>query len=171
MSNVFIKNLIRFISLTLTQIFLLQNVMYYHLSTPLPYILFILLLPIKTPNQLLFLLSFVLGLTIDVFYDTIGLHATACTLVGLVRILFLTLTLRQDKYDSIQTPTLGTMGFKWFFFYASTLTLFHHTILFLFETFNFSELFHTLLRAIGSSVFTVILILVYEYMFFSKKVH
>ncbi len=170
MTNIFILNLVRFIVLSLIQVFLLQNVGYYNLSIPFLYILFILLLPIKIPHWLLFLLSFVSGLTIDIFYDTLGLHTTACTVMALARIIFINLTLQQDKYESNQTPSLGTMGFRWFFFYAVTLTFFHHTILFLFETFRFSDILYTLLRTVSSSIFTITLIFIYEYIFFHKRI-
>lgn len=170
MSSIFILNLARFAILILIQVFLLQNVGYYNLSTPFLYILFILLLPIKIPHWLLFISSFASGLIIDIFYDTLGLHATACTVMALTRIVFISVTLQQDKYENNQTPSLGAMGFRWFFFYTATLTFFHHTVLFLFETFRFSDLLYTLLRTVSSSIFTIVLIFIYEYIFFHKKV-
>jgi hypothetical protein len=75
MSRIILINLIRFVMLVLLQVFLLKNITLYNLSTPYLYILFILLLPFETPNLVLFALAFVLGLTIDAFYDTPGLHA------------------------------------------------------------------------------------------------
>jgi rod shape-determining protein MreD len=169
MSNIFTRNLVRFIVLILIQVFLLQNVGYYNLAIPFLYILFILLLPIKIPNWLLFMLSFCSGFVIDIFYDTLGLHAAACTVMALVRILFITLTLQQDKYESGQIPSLGNMGLRWFFFYATTLTFIHHTVLFLFEAFRLSDILYTLLRTIASSILTIVLILVYECIFFHRK--
>ncbi|MFN8406384.1 MAG: rod shape-determining protein MreD [Sphingobacteriaceae bacterium] len=169
MSNIFTRNLVRFIVLILIQVFLLQNVGYYNLAIPFLYILFILLLPIKIPNWLLFMLSFCSGFVIDIFYDTLGLHAAACTVMALARILFITLTLQQDKYESGQIPSLGNMGLRWFFFYATTLTFIHHTVLFLFEAFRLSDILYTLLRTIASSILTIVLILVYECIFFHRK--
>lgn len=170
MNTLFTRNLVRFISLILIQVFFLQNVGYYNLSTPFLYILFILLLPIKTPNWLLFILAFISGFSIDLFYDTLGLHTTACVVLAFVRIVFLSLTLQQERYEAGQTPSLAIMGFKWFFFYATTLTFFHHAILFLFETFRFSDFLYTLLRIILSLIFTLMLIFTYEYIFYYKKV-
>ena len=162
-------NFLRFIILLFVQVFLLKNIGYYNLATPYLYILFVLLLPFETPNWLLFSLAFVMGISIDVFYDTLGLHALACTVLAFVRILYISITVQKDGFDNEPEPALGIMGFRWFFFYAVVLTLFHHLTLFLCETFRFSDLPYTLFRALLSSLFTVFLILIAEFIFFRKK--
>ena len=170
MGRVIIVNGIRFILLLAIQVFLLKNIGYYNLSIPNLYILFILLLPFGIPNGLLFFLAFVTGITVDVFYDTLGLNAAACTVLAFVRIIFIRLTVQRDGFDNEPEPSLGVMGFRWFIFYAIILTFFHHLILFTFETFRFSELGYTLIRVISSTLFTVFLMLVTEFVFFRKKV-
>ncbi|HEY0898226.1 MAG TPA: rod shape-determining protein MreD [Sphingobacteriaceae bacterium] len=170
MGATIITNLIRFIVLVLLQVLFLKNTGYYNLATPYLYILFILLLPFEIPNFLLFLLAFITGLTVDVFYDTLGLNAAACSLLALVRILFISVTVQKDGFDNEPEPRLGLMGFRWFFFYAVILTFFHHLVLFTFEVFRFSEVPYILLRALLSSLFTVFLILVAEFIFFRRKV-
>lgn len=170
MGKVLIINIIRFIVLIATQVFLLKNIGYYNLSIPYLYILFILLLPFGIPNFLLFILAFFTGLTIDVFYDTLGLNAAACTVLAFVRIVFINLTVQRDGFDNEPDPSLGLMGFRWFIFYAVILTFFHHLILFSFENFKFSELGYILIRVISSTLFTVLFMLITEFTFFSKKV-
>src|ERR1700712_4224548 len=169
MSRSIILNIIRFVLLVFIQVFLLKNITLYNLSTPYLYILFILLLPFETPNLLLFALSFILGLTIDAFYDTPGLHAAACVLLAFVRILFISITVQKDGFDNEPEPTMSNMGFRWFFTYALILTLFHHFFLFNLEVFRFSEIQYTLTRVVLSSLFTVFLILVSGLLFFRKK--
>ncbi|QXV65317.1 rod shape-determining protein MreD [Mucilaginibacter sp. 21P] len=169
MSRIILTNLVRFIVLVLLQALLLKNITLYNLATPYLYILFILLLPFETPNLLLFALSFLLGLTIDAFYDTPGLHAAACTLLALVRVLFISITVQKDGFDNEPEPTLSIMGFRWFFTYALILTLFHHFFLFNLEVFRISEIDYTLSRFLLSSVFTVFLMLISGLLFFRKK--
>jgi len=170
MGRIVITNSIRFLLLIATQVFLLKNIGYYNLSIPYLYILFILILPFGIPNALLFLLAFITGLTIDVFYDTLGLNAAACTVLAFVRIIFINLTVQRDGFDNEPEPSLGIMGFRWFIFYAFILTFSHHFILFTFESFRFSELGYTLIRVIMSTLFTVFLMLITEFAFFRKKV-
>ena len=169
MSRVIIVNLIRFVVLVLLQVFLLKNFSLYNLSVPYLYILFILLLPFETPNLLLFLLSFLLGLSIDMFYDTPGLHAASCVVLALVRVLFISVTVQKDGFDNEPEPTLGNMGFRWFFTYAALLILIHHFFLFNLEVFRLDEIQYTLLRFISSAAFTLFLILISSFLFYRRK--
>lgn len=169
MSRVLIINLIRFVVLVLLQVFLLKNISLYNLSVPYLYILFILLLPFETPNLLLFVLAFLLGLTIDAFYDTPGLHAASCVVMAFVRVLFISITVQKDGFDNEPEPTLGNMGFRWFFTYSAILILFHHFFLFNLEVFRLSEIVFTLLRFLSSSVFTLFLILLSSFLFYRRK--
>lgn len=170
MGRAIIGNTIRFILLMATQVFLLKNTGYYNVSVPYLYILFILLLPFNTPNALLFLLAFITGITIDVFYDTLGLHALACSVMAFVRIIFISVTVQRDGFDNEPEPRLGIMGFRWFIFYALFLAFFHHLLLFSFEAFRISEFGYTLIRVMLSALLTTSLILVTEFVFYRKKV-
>lgn len=169
MIRILTSNFIRFVLLVFIQVFLLKNIGYYNLSVPFLYILFILLLPFETPNWLVFLLAFIMGLTVDTFYDTPGVNAAACTVLALVRVIFIRLTVQRLSFEIEPEPKLGIMGFRWFFFYSGILTLVHHTTLFLIEDFSFNDLNFTLSRILLSSLFTVFLILVAEFIFFRKK--
>jgi rod shape-determining protein MreD len=169
MGRTIIVNLIRFVFLVFIQVFLLKNISLYNLSTPYLYILFILLLPFEIPNVLLFLLAFLLGLTIDMFYSTPGLHAASCVLLAFVRILFISITVQKEGFDNEPEPTLSVMGFRWFFTYALILTLFHHFFLFNLEVFRFSEIQYTLTRVVLSTIFTVFLMLVSGLLFYRSR--
>ena len=168
MSKVF-TNLVRFVALLFVQVFLLKNISMYNLAIPYPYILFIMLLPFETPNALLFILAFFTGLTVDMFYDTPGLHAAATVLLAFVRVLFISITVQKEGYDDQPEPTLSSMGFRWFLTYGVILTLFHHFLLFNLEIFTFSDYRYTLSRFLASSVFTVVLMLITGFLFFRKK--
>ena len=170
MGRAIITNTIRFILLLATQVFLLKNTGYYNLSVPYLYILFILLLPFNIPNGLLFLLAFISGVTVDVFYDTLGLHALACSVMAFVRIVYISITVQRDGFDNEPEPRLGIMGFRWFVFYAVILAFFHHLVLFTFEAFRISELGFTIIRVLLSALLSTILILVTEFVFYRKKV-
>jgi len=169
MSRTILINLLRFIVLVFFQVFLFKNISLYNLSTPYPYILFILLLPFETPNIVLFPLAFIIGITIDAFYDTPGLHAAACTLLAFVRVSFINITVQKDGFDNEPEPTLSIMGFRWFFTYILVLTLIHHFFLFNLEVFRISELQYTFVRFLLSSVFTVFLMLLSGLLFYRKR--
>jgi rod shape-determining protein MreD len=170
MSRQVLINALRFILLVLIQVLLLKNMSVYNMVTPQLYILFILLLPFEVPNLLLFALAFAMGLTIDAFNNTPGLNAAACVMLALGRILFIRLTVQRDGFENEPEPTPGIMGFTWFFTYSAILTLLHHFFLFNLEVFKLTELQYTLGRCLLSSVFTVFLVMISGWIFFSKKV-
>ncbi len=169
MNNNLIANFLRFLILILIQVGLFKNIGYYNLASPLPYILFILLLPIGISNFMLFVLAFITGLTVDAFYDSIGVHAAACVTLAWFRIFFHRITLDIDAQESSGTPSWGNMGFKWFATYVVLSTLIHHIVLFLVEVFSFKNFTHTLLCAIFSSIFTVILIFIINMITYRRK--
>lgn len=167
-SRTILINIFRWVVLLFVQVFLLRNLNYYNLSTPFIYILFILVLPFRTPNLLLFLLAFGTGLTLDAFYDTLGVHTSACVALAFVRILFISVSVNRDSFDEPE-PSLGNMGFKWFTLYAVLGILVHHLVLFVLEAFKFNEIGYTLSRALLSSVFTLFTVLLVEFIFHNKK--
>ncbi|WP_257668256.1 rod shape-determining protein MreD [Parapedobacter tibetensis] len=169
MAKLLSYNIVRFIALVILQVFLFKNIGYYNLATPFPYILIILLLPVGIPNFILYFLAFVTGITIDAFYDTLGVNAAACVALAWGRIMFLRITLQTDHYENYMTPSWGTVPFRWYFLYVFVLTLFHHAVLFMMETFTFHQFHYTIIRILLSCIFTVITILLFSLLFYRKK--
>lgn len=169
MVNEIFRNILRFISLVLVQVLIIKNIELGRFINPFMYVLFIVILPFETPKWALLFIAFFLGITIDMFYDTAGLHAAACIFMAYIRPGVLKLFSPRDGYESGTQPTVQYLGVPWFLSYAGILVVSHHLILFYLEIFRFSEFFSTLLRVIISSVFTMILIIVIQYLFNRKK--
>ncbi|MCK9218768.1 MAG: rod shape-determining protein MreD [Bacteroidales bacterium] len=162
-------NIIRFFFLIFFQVLILNNLNLGGYVNPYFYILFILLLPFNTPKWLLLLSSFLLGLGVDIFTNTIGLNAAACVLMAFSRPFVITII--SDAPDSLigDTPSIKNQGLKWFLYYVISMVLIHHFALFYLEIFRFSEFFNTLLRVLLSSAFTIGLILICEYLFYYNR--
>ncbi|MCI0919862.1 rod shape-determining protein MreD [Sphingobacterium rhinopitheci] len=169
MAKIIIFNIIRFILLVILQVALLKNVSYYNIATPFPYILCILLLPLGISNLTLFTLAFLTGITIDAFYDSVGVHTAACVALAYFRIFFLNITLEVDQRDSFQTPSWGNMKFKWYSTYILLATLVQHIVLFTIEIFSFENILQTLIRALLSTIFTIAIIFVISLLTYSGK--
>ncbi|HEY4798331.1 MAG TPA: rod shape-determining protein MreD, partial [Bacteroidia bacterium] len=114
-------------------------------------------------------LAFVLGLSVDIFSDTGGLHAAASVLMAFLRKPVLKLISPRDGYDAVQQPTIQQFGFGWFLSYTGTLVFAHHCVLFFLETFGFSEFFSTFFRAILSTFFTLMLIFISQFFYSNPK--
>lgn len=134
----------------------------------LPYIMLIIMLPFETDKLLVLVVSFLLGVIIDYFYDSSGLHASACTLTGFSRYYVLKYISPRDGYDSGVSPTADEMGLEWFIRYTGTLVVIHHFTLFFIEVFRFSEFFQTFLRALLSSAGSLLFIYLIQFLFFTR---
>jgi len=164
-----IKNILRFILLVVMQVLIIQNINLTGYIILLPYVMVIIILPFETNKLIVLFTAFLLGVCVDYFYDSSGLHATACTIMGFSRHYVLKYIAPRDGYDIGVKPTVEDMGLEWFLRYAGTLVLIHHFCLFYLEIFRFSEFFSTLLRVILSSIGTMILIYLIQFLFFSNK--
>lgn len=169
MINEIIRNLFRFAILVLVQVLVLRNIELGMFLTPFLYVLFILMLPFETPKSLLLVLGFITGITIDMFYDTQGMHAAASVFLAYCRPSILKLFSPRDGYDFGVKPTIQYLGVPWFISYAGILIILHHLVLFYIEVFRFSEFFFTLLRALTSSATTLLLVTVSQFLFYRGR--
>jgi cell shape-determining protein MreD len=164
MTIVYLRNIVRFVFLVLFQVLILNNIQFNGYINPYFYIYFILLLPFETPLWLLLISSFALGITVDSFTHTFGLNAAACVLMAFVRPFLINAISTGTEFMIGHSPSLRTQGMKWFAYYSTILVLVHHFALFFLEVFRFTEFFQTLIRAILSSVFTLLLVFIAEYL-------
>lgn len=169
MLNEVFRNIFRFIILVGVQVLIIKNIELGRFINPFLYVLFIIILPFETPKWLLLVSGFLMGITIDMFYDTAGMHAAACVFMAYVRPGILKLFSPRDGYEFGTQPTIQYLGVPWFLSYSTILIFLHHFVLFFLEIFRFSEFFSTLFRVIVSTIFTVLLVVVSQYLFNRKK--
>ena len=162
-----INNIIRysviFTILILLQVLLFNNIQFSGYVNPYVYVMFILILPVEMPSWLLLLISFITGIVIDLFSGTPGMHSSATVLAGFIRPFALRINSPRDGYEAGSNPSMFIYGFRWFLVYSITIVLIHHLALFYLEVFSFSGFFHTFLRVLLSSLFTLTFILLLEY--------
>jgi len=151
-----------FIFLILLQGLILNNIEMGGYVNPYLYTLFILILPFETPKWLTLMLGFFLGLSIDIFTSTLGMHTSATIFMAFIRIYLLDLIRPRDGYEFNAKPNLHDMGIIWFSMYSSILIFLHHLFLFYVESFKFSQFFETLGRTVLSTIFTVALVFIVQ---------
>ncbi|MBK7682114.1 MAG: rod shape-determining protein MreD [Bacteroidia bacterium] len=161
---VILRHLFRFLLLMSMQIFILNNIQLGTFINPFLYILFLLSLPVNLPKLLLLPIAFLTGLSIDMFQNTPGMHASACLFMVYLRPYWLKIISPRDGYDIETEPSIKKLGFAWYMAYASLLVFVHHLFLFFIEVFRFSEFFDTLIRIALSSLLTLLLIIIAQYL-------
>ena len=158
MNSIFSVHTIRFIALVFIQVLILNHINFLGYINPYIYILFIAFFPVKNNRIILILLSFLLGLTIDMFLDTGGIHAGACvfkTSFGMI-------------YEH-QTIRFNTVEFGSKLTYFTLLTVLHHIVLFSLEIFSISKILLILQKTLFSSIFTILLIVIVNIIFSRKS--
>lgn len=157
-----------FFTLLLLQVFIFNNVLFLGYVNPYIYIAFVFLYPIRKNRFPFLFLSFLLGLCVDAFSNSGGINAFSILFIAYIRIFFIRSIFKkiaiEDTLFSINKEPFGNT-----FNYVIVLTLIHHFILFSLANFSFQNISHVLLNTILSSIFTVILFLLGNYIFSPKQ--
>ena len=158
------KNAIEFLSwfigLVIFQVLLFNNIQIASVINPFLYIYLIIALPIHIHRISLIMVGFVMGLIIDVFSNTWGIHAMATTLIAYLRPYILRLVSTQEDQDRIM-PRFRTMGMN-YLKYIVLIIFVHHLMLFWLEAFSMAYFWMVLLKALVSSLITLVLVLTLE---------
>lgn len=166
MNNIVTVNILRFLGLLLFQGLILRRIefdsgvwSYIHV---LVYPVFIFLLPLRTPRALVIGSSFLMGILVDLFYYTPGLHASAATFLGYFRPLALGWLEPRGGYNVNYSPTQARFGANWFFRYSAILLAVHLFFYFSVEAFTFVFIGRILLNTLVS--FGISYFFVFAYM-------
>ncbi|NOT75520.1 MAG: rod shape-determining protein MreD [Cyclobacteriaceae bacterium] len=160
---------IYFILYLLVQVMLFKQLVLFNTTFCFLYVAFILLLPIETNVLILMGIAFFLGFMIDVFYDSLGLHAFSLVFIAYIRNYWLGTITPQGGYDAGEGPTLAVNGLQWFMVYSVPLVFVHHFVLFFTEAGGFGIFWFTMLKVITSVTFTMIVILFLQYFSFDRR--
>jgi rod shape-determining protein MreD len=162
MNSAVLANIFRFILLLAVQIIIFNNMNFLGYISPYPYILFIILYPVNGNKSGLLLASFFLGLIMDMFSNSGGIHTTACVVLAYYRpYLFkfsfgLSYEYQTIKLNDVVTPERFSV--------VLLSVLIHHFILFVLEAFQFSFILDILIRTLLSTVFTIIICIIIIYL-------
>jgi rod shape-determining protein MreD len=153
-----------FIFLLLLQVFVLNNILFLDSINPYLYIVFVFLYPLKK-NRISFLFySFLLGLLVDFFSDSGGIHALSILYIAYIRLFFVRIYFKKVPADytffKLKSESFGNI-----FNYIVTLTVIHHLIYFSFVNFSFQYLSTVFFYSLFSSIFTLILYFLGTYIF------
>jgi rod shape-determining protein MreD len=167
MNNVLAINSIRFFVLVLIQVLICNHINFLGYINPYLYILFIVLFPLNNNRITFIFLSFLLGLTIDLFLDTGGIHAAACVFIAYARPVILKFSFGA-VYEH-QTMKFNTVDFGAKLTYITMLTIAHHIILFSLEIFSISNIILILKKTLFSGIFTILLCMLIIIIFSRKS--
>ncbi|HLP64045.1 rod shape-determining protein MreD [Flavobacterium sp.] len=162
MNSTVIYNTLRFVLLLAAQITIFNNMNLLGYVNPFPYILFIMLFPVNGNRYSLLLSSFLLGLTMDMFLNSGGVHATSCLILAYFRPYIFKFSFGLSyEYQTVKiNDSLSPERFS----FILISVIIHHFSLFILEIFTFEYFFTIITRTILSTLFTLILSIIIIYL-------
>ncbi len=155
-----IKPVLFFLALVAFQVLLLNN---FHIGgsiNPQAYVLFILILPFSISRWKLLMLAFFTGLLIDVFCDSLAIHASASVFMAFCRPFILKVSSGFSFDESPGRPSFALMGTFSLVTYSFLLVFAHHLWLFFLEVFHLGSFTDTLYRVVINSLITLLFVLI-----------
>ena len=146
------KNIIRFIVFVALQTIIFNQLEIGYGFHLMIHPLFIMLLPFELGVISLMGLAFLMGIIIDIFSNTYGLHASSLVMMAYLRPIVFKFYGPREGYDPLKEPNVFDMGNRWFTYVFGILLLAHHFWYFLVEIFQFNQFFFILQKTIFSAV-------------------
>jgi rod shape-determining protein MreD len=156
-----VNRLVMFVVLLLVQVLVLNHVWLLNVATPLLYVYFAITFPRNTEKGEVLGWCFFLGLLIDIFSNTPGLAAGTLTLIGMTQTYLVELFVPRDSVENLEVSA-ATLGWGKFSMLSGILTLIYCLLFFILEAFNFFDWQLWILRAVFSTVLTLLLMLAIE---------
>ncbi len=166
-SNYYIINIIRFALLVLVQVLVFNRLNFFGFINPMVYILFLYWYPIKQNRAVFIGLSFLLGLSIDFFSDTMAINAASTITIAYLRPAIMRFVFGVN-YE-FQSFKLGNATKVQQFTFLALLIVVHHLAFFTLEIFSFANLLLILKKTFSISLATLILCLLFGSLFSVRK--
>jgi rod shape-determining protein MreD len=146
------------------QIYILNEVMFASYINPYLYLIILFVMPFKTQNWFLLIYAFILGLSVDIFSETLGMHSSACLIIALLKQPITKITIPHNIIEENDELISQKIGVKSFILFTSILVFIHHSILFVLE--HASIDFRIILKIILSTIISSIIITICQFFFF-----
>lgn len=160
MNSIAFSNIARFIVLLIAQILIFNNIDLFGFINPFPYILFIILYPSENSKPIFYIASFMLGLVVDMFENSGGIHAASSLILAFFRPSVLKfsfgISYQYHNLNIIKKVTkdlfrsLEVMG------YIVISVVIHHIVLFGLEFFRFNFVWEILYRTLLTTITTLL---------------
>lgn len=168
MNNSVLRYLLLFIILVFLQAIIFNHINFWGYINPMIYIVWVFLFPIRKTKSLFLILSFLLGLSIDIFTDAGGINAAATLFIAYFRLPLLRVILRKHDFDYFLF-NVRAISFGKSLLFIFLLTLMHHLVVFTLEYFSFNDYSEIISKSFTTTLFTVVICVLGIILFTKKK--
>lgn len=155
------KQIGRYVLVMVLQVLLFNQLQLWGVCHPYIYVLCLLMMPITLPHSMDMLIGAVVGLIMDIFCNSLGIHTAACILLMFIRPYLLGVIVN-DKDRLNEQISLRAVGMEVFAKYVVILVLLHHMTVFLLAAWSWTHIGFVLLETLVSGIITISLIIGYN---------
>ncbi len=135
---------------------------------PAFFLLFVLMLPLNTSAALRLVLAFVMGLSVDVFSQSMGMHTAAVVAMAYVQHYLIPRMKVSKDIDESKVVSLKIFDFQWFAIYSFVLILVYHLAFFALDAFSFHYIWRHLYIVPINSLASFIVIMAVQLIAYKK---
>ena len=155
------KQIGRYIVVMLLQVLLFDQLQLLGVCHPYIYVLCLLMMPITLPHSADMIIGAVVGLIMDIFCNSLGVHTASCIFLMFIRP-YVVGALVNDKDRLNEQISLRALGIEALFKYVVILVVVHHLMVFLLAAWSWSHIGFILIETIVSSIITISIIMGYN---------
>jgi hypothetical protein len=171
MNSRVVSQILAFLGYLLFHIFVARKLVFGPLIFSYLYVGFLISLSPTISKSRLLLIGFFIGITIDLFEYSPGIHASACVLLAFIRPYLVSLLAARSNMDEdeIREISIREISLPWFLTYAGILIFIHHLAVFFLEAWTGKLVWLSLQKAFLSTIFTLVLLIIVQYLFFTSR--
>ncbi len=154
--------------LIVLQVLVLKYFVLFGLGFCFLYLMFLLILPYEMGSTGLMLIGLTVGIIVDLFYNTLGIHAAASVFIMFIRPVWMKTNKPRSGYEVNDLPMAMNYGLGWFITYALPLIILHALIVFLIESGSSQLIGLSIIKALFTGIISLVFMVAIQYLFYNK---
>ena len=155
------KQIGRYVVVMLLQVLLFDQLQLWGVCHPYVYVLCLLMMPITLPHTVEMLIDAGVGLVMDVFCNSLGVHTAICILLMFIRP-YLLGAFVNDTDRLNEQISLRSIGMEALIKYVVILVVIHHLMVFTLAAWSWSHIWFVLIETLVSSLISCLIVIGYN---------
>ncbi len=155
------KQIGRYILVMLLQVLLFDQLQLLGVCHPYIYILCLLMMPVTLPHNVDMIIGALVGVVMDIFCNSLGVHTAACILIMFIRPYIIS-SMVNDIDRLNEAISMHVLGVENMIKYVLILVFVHHAVVFLLAAWSWSHIGFVLIETIVSGIISSFIIIGYN---------
>lgn len=156
------KQILQLLVVMCIQVLIINHLQFLGICHPYIFIMFLIMMPITLPHSIEMILAMGVGLVMDLFCNSLGVHMAACVLISYLRRLIIgNLVMDMNRLKGeINSHSIGSTFIK----YALIIIILYHMMVVLLSAWSFAHVGLNVLQILLSSLLSGLMIIGYDFL-------